>query len=289
MKVLVTGHQGYIGSVLVPVLRAAGHEVTGLDAGYYRGCTLRTQPPHDDEIRTIAADVRDVPGDDLAGFDAVVHLAALCNDPLGDLNADWTYDVNLRASVRLARLARDAGVERFVFASSCSVYGDAGTSAELTESTPVRPLTPYAVSKARGEEDIAALADAGFSPVFLRNGSVYGVSPRLRADIVLNNLVCWALTTGTVTMYTDGSPWRPLVHVEDVCAAIGTVLTAPRAAVHAQVFNVGRDGENYQVATLAELVREGVQGSGVQRVAHAGGDARDDVVVRTRVCDVEVV
>ncbi len=275
MRVLVTGHRGYIGSVLTRELVAAGHSLSGLDAGYFDDCTLG--PPDGLMAGGMSSrkDIRDVTRFELTGLDAVIHLAALCNDPIGDLNPELTYDINHRATVRLARLAKEAGVPRFIFSSSCSVYGDAGVDDELRETAATRPLTPYAVSKARAEEDIAAIADDSFSPVFLRNGSVYGLSPRLRADIVLNNLVCWAVTTGRVTMLTDGSPWRPLVHVEDVAAVISLVLTAPREIIHNQVFNVGVPGENYRVRDLAEIVCDAVPGSEIVLVPHAGGDTRD--------------
>ncbi len=275
MRVLVTGHSGYIGSVLIRALVAAGHSVSGLDAGYYDGCALGQPLDLVSDSCGDRKDIRDATRADLTGFDAVMHLAALCNDPIGDLNPEWTHEINHRATVRLARLAKEAGVSRFIFSSSCSVYGDAGVDDELTETTTPRPLTPYALSKARSEHDIAQIADASFSPVFLRNGSVYGLSPRLRADIVLNNLVCWAVTTGRVTMLSDGSPWRPLVHVEDVVAVFSLMLTAPRDTIHNQVFNVGVPGENYQVRRLAEIVCDAVPGSEVVSVPHAGGDTRD--------------
>ncbi|MBV9100436.1 MAG: SDR family oxidoreductase [Candidatus Dormibacteraeota bacterium] len=275
MRVLVTGHDGYIGRVLTRVLEEAGHVIGGVDSGYYADCGFDAPARADPAASAPRSDVRDLTVDDLAGWDAVVHLAALCNDPVGDLSNEWTHDINHAGAVHVARLARDAGVKRFLFASSCSVYGDAGTDTELSETSAVRPLTAYAVSKARAEEDLAALAGPGFSPVFLRNGSVYGLSPRFRADIVLNNLVCWAVTTGQVTMFTDGTPWRPLVHVEDVSRAFLTVLTAPRDAVHNEVFNVGVPGENYQVADLAAIVCSAVPGSRIGLVPHAGGDMRD--------------
>jgi nucleoside-diphosphate-sugar epimerase len=275
MRVLVTGHSGYIGSALTRALRAAGHSVSGLDAGYFEDCTLGQPYGSVNGTKGLRKDVRDATRADLAGLDAVIHLAALCNDPIGDLNPGWTHEINHRATVRLALLAKEAGVSRFIFSSSCSVYGDAGVEDELTETAAPRPLTPYAVSKARSERDIAKIADGSFSPVFLRNGSVYGLSPRLRADIVLNNLVCWAVTTGRVTMLSDGSPWRPLVHVEDVAAVFSLMLTAPRETIHNQVFNVGVPGENYQVRSLADIVCDAVPGSEVVVVPHAGGDTRD--------------
>ncbi len=253
MRILVTGHQGYIGSVMTPYLAAAGHDVVGLDSGLFGDCLFGA---NDLKTRSISQDVRDVTVEDLRGFDAVVHLAALANDPLGDLNPDWTYDINHRASVHLARMAKEAGVQRFVFSSSCSMYGDGWKDELLSEDAPMRPLTPYAVSKARSEEDIAHLADAGFTPVYMRNGSAYGVSSHLRADLVLNNLMGWAFTTGKIKILSDGSPWRPIVHVEDIARAFAQALIAPKAAVHNQAFNVGPDGENYQVRELAGIVNE---------------------------------
>jgi len=253
MRILVTGHQGYIGSVMTRYLDAQGHDVVGLDTAFFGDCVFGH---NDDPTPSIYKDVRDVTADDLRGFDAVVHLAALANDPLGDLNPDWTYDINHRASVHLAQAAKAAGVERFVFSSSCSMYGDGWKDELLTEDAPMRPLTPYAVSKARSEEDIAGLADGHFTPVYMRNGSAYGISSHLRADLVLNNLMGWAFTTGKIKILSDGSPWRPIVHVEDISMAFAQALTAPRAAVHNQAFNVGPEGENYQVRDLAGIVNE---------------------------------
>ncbi|MGH9890750.1 MAG: NAD-dependent epimerase/dehydratase family protein [bacterium] len=270
MRLLVTGHNGYIGSVMVPVLQAAGHDVVGLDTCYFEDCVLGAEPYPVPELRK---DIRDVILSDLTGFDAIVHLAALCNDPLGDLNPDWTHDINHRASVHLARLARDAGVRRFLYASSCSMYGAAGEEV-LSEEAPLRPLTPYAVSKVRTEEDVARLADADFSPVFMRNATAYGLSPRLRADVVLNNLVCWAHTTGSIRIMSDGSPWRPIVHVQDIACAFTVALTASREAIHNQAFNVGSNEENYQVKELAEIVRNTVPGCTVEYASGGGPDPR---------------
>ena len=253
MRILITGHQGYIGSVMTPYLAAAGHDVVGLDTAFFGDCLFGDGAV---TVPSIRKDVRDVTVEDLRGFDGVVHLAALANDPLGDLNPDWTYDINHRGSVHLARMAKDAGVTRFVFSSSCSMYGDGWKDELLSEDAPMRPLTPYAVSKARSEEDIAALADGDFTPVYMRNGSAYGISSHLRADLVLNNLMGWAFTTGRIRILSDGSPWRPIVHVEDIAMAFAQALIAPRAAVHNQAFNVGADGENYQVRDLAGIVNE---------------------------------
>ncbi|HEX5949811.1 MAG TPA: SDR family oxidoreductase, partial [Actinomycetota bacterium] len=234
MRILVTGHRGYIGTILVPMLLAEGHEVVGLDSDLYQRCTFG-DPPAD--VTAIRKDVRDVEPSDLEGYDAVVHLAGLSNDPLGDLNPTLTYDINHEGSVRLAILAKQAAVPRFVFSSSCSNYGAAGDEI-LTEESPFRPVTPYGVSKVRVEQDVSQLADERFSPTFLRNATAYGVSPRLRFDLVLNNLVAWAFTTGVVALKSDGTPWRPIVHVEDIAQAFIAVLHAPRERVHNQAFNV---------------------------------------------------
>ena len=253
MRILITGHKGYIGSVMTPYLGAEGHDVVGLDTEFFGDCVFGRDV---DRTPSMRKDVRDVTVDDLRGFDAVVHLAALANDPLGDLNPEWTFDINHQASVHLARTAKEAGVRRFVFSSSCSMYGDGWKDELLSEDAPMRPLTPYAVSKALAEEDIARLADDAFTPVYMRNGSAYGISSHLRADLVLNNLMGWAFTTGNIRILSDGSPWRPIVHVEDIAMAFAEALIAPRAAVHNQAFNVGGAGENYQVRDLAGIVNE---------------------------------
>jgi nucleoside-diphosphate-sugar epimerase len=271
MRVLVTGHNGYIGSVMAPRLKQLGHEVIGLDTLYFEDCAFGAEP---DWIPSLRHDIRDVTSKDLEGLDAIVHLAALCNDPLGDLNADWTNDINYTASVRLAEMAREVGVKRFLYASSCSMYGAAGQDMLLSEDAPLRPITAYATSKVRTEEAIARLADADFSPVFMRNATAYGVSPRLRADVVLNNLVCWAHTTGRIRIMSDGTPWRPIVHVMDISRAFAAALVAPREAVHNQAFNVGSNGENYQVLELAEIVRATVPGCTVEFGPGAGPDPR---------------
>lgn len=272
MRVLVTGHNGYIGSVMVSALEAARHEVVGLDSFFFEDCSIPMQERA--RIPALRKDVRDVQVSDLEGFGAVAHLAALCNDPLGDLHPEWTYEINHQASVRLARMAREAGVERFLFASSCSMYGAAGGDGVLNEDAPLRPLTPYAISKVRTEEDISKLADGSFSPVFMRNATAYGLSPRLRADVVLNNLVCWAHTTGRIRIMSDGTPWRPIVHVHDIAQAFAVALAAPREAIHNQAFNVGANGENYQVRELAEIVRNTVPGCVVEYADGAGPDPR---------------
>jgi len=263
MRILVTGHQGYIGSVMTRYLAAEGHEVVGLDTAFFGDCVFGVD---DDSTPSIYKDVRDVTVEDLQGFDAVVHLAALANDPLGDLNPDWTYDINHRATVHLAETAKAAGIERFVFSSSCSMYGDGWKDELLSEDAPMRPLTPYAVSKARSEEGISRLADRHFTPVYMRNGSAYGISSHLRADLVLNNLMGWAMTTGKIKILSDGSPWRPIVHVEDISMAFAQALTAPKRVVHNQAFNVGPEGENYQVRDLAGIVNELVPDATVEYV-----------------------
>lgn len=271
MRVLITGHLGYIGPIMVRLFQEAGHEVHGLDTGYFAAHVLGPPPPAIPERRL---DLRDVEPALLAGFDAVAHLAALSNDPLGSLEPEQTYEINHRASIRLARAAKAAGVERFLYASSCSVYGRAGASGPLDETAEFAPVTPYAVSKVRVEDDINALADDGFSTVSLRNATAYGFSPRLRTDIVLNDLTAWALLTGEVKVLSDGTPWRPIVHIEDISRAFLAALEAPREVIHTEAFNVGRNRENYQVADIARIVGEVVPGSQVVITGEAGADPR---------------
>lgn len=279
MRVLVTGHRGYIGSVLVPCLQKCGHDVVGLDTGYFEECLLQADPT---PVPTIRKDLRDVTAADLTGFDAICHLAALSNDPLGDLRPEWTYDINHTGSLRLAQLAKQAGVRRFLFSSSCSMYGANATDALLTEDAPLNPLTPYAISKVKLEHDLARLADDKFSPVYLRNATAYGVSPRLRADLVLNNLVAWACTTGKIKILSDGTPWRPIVHVEDICRAFAHFLTVPRELIHNRAFNIGRNDENYQVRQLADIVRETVPGCEIEYAGQGGPDPRNYRIDFTR-------
>jgi nucleoside-diphosphate-sugar epimerase len=270
MRVLITGHHGYIGSVLAPFLAADGHDVVGIDSNYFVDCLFGEAPP---EIEQRLCDIREVMPEDLAGFDAVCHLAALSNDPLGNLNPRLTAEINHLASVRLARLAKQAGVSRFIFSSSCSLYGSAG-SEMLTESASFEPITPYAASKVAVEQEVSKLADESFTPVFLRNATAYGVSPRLRLDLVLNEFVACSVLQQIIVIRSDGTPWRPVVHVEDICRAFAAVLTAPRGLVHNQAFNVGRSDENYRVNELAEMVCQAVPGCTVEYAAGGGPDRR---------------
>ena len=271
MRILVTGHKGYIGAVLAPMLIAEGHEVVGLDSDLYQRCTFGNQLP---EIISTRKDLRDVEAEDVEGFDAVIHLAALSNDPLGNLNPDLTYEINHLASVKLARLAKEVGVPRYLFSSSCSTYGAAAGEEMLTEEAEFNPVTPYGDSKVLVEKDVATLADDNFSPVFLRNATAYGVSSRMRFDIVLNNLVAWAFSTGKVLIKSDGTPWRPIIHIEDIARAFISVLNAPREVIHNQAFNVGRNDQNYRIRDLAEIVKEIVPGCQIEYAQDAGPDKR---------------
>jgi nucleoside-diphosphate-sugar epimerase len=281
MKILVTGHSGYIGVVLVPMLQANGHEVVGLDSDLYERCTFGDGIP---KIRAMRKDIRDVEAADLEGFDAVMHLAALSNDPLGNLNPTLTYEINHLASVRLARLAKEFGVSRFLFSSSCSTYGAAGEQM-LTEEAEFNPVTPYGESKVFVEREVAQLADDNFSPVFLRNATAYGVSPRLRFDIVLNNLVAWAYSTGKVLIKSDGTPWRPIIHIEDISRAFIAALNAPREVIHNQAFNVGRNDQNYRIREIADIVKETVPGCEIEYAQDAGPDKRSYRVDFTKIAE----
>jgi nucleoside-diphosphate-sugar epimerase len=271
MRVMVTGHDGYIGTVLVPLFQRAGHSVLGVDNGMFHDCTFVPQDVFaDDELWL---DVRDLRPEHFRGVDAVVHLAGISNDPLGDLNPETTYDINHRATVQVAELAKSAGVDRFVFSSSCSTYGSHGDE-PLDESADFKPVTPYGHSKVLAERDLATLADESFSPTFLRNATAFGVSPRLRGDLVVNNLVGYAHTTQQVLLKSDGLPWRPLVHIEDISRAFLAVVEAPRRTVHLKAYNVGTD-ENYRIREVAEIVADVVKGSTVAFSPTASPDTRN--------------
>ena len=270
MKVLVTGSQGYIGTILVPMLQKEGHDVVGLDTDLYRRCTFSGQLP---DLKILHLDVRDVTKDAIAGFDAIIHLAGLSNDPLGDYQPKITKDINETASVRLAQLAKAAGIKRFLFASSCSNYGAAGSDF-LTEKSRFNPVTPYGESKVKVEQALMTMADDDFSPTYIRASTAYGMSPRIRFDLVVNNLTAWAFTTGKVYLKSDGTPWRPIVHVEDISSAYIAALHAPRTAVHNEAFNIGTTTENYMIREIAEIVKDVVPGCEIEYAPDASPDKR---------------
>jgi len=269
-RVLLTGHKGYIGSILAPLLTQAGYAVTGMDTGYFASCTLVPDPV---VIPTINKDIRQLVPDELRGYDAVIHLAALSNDPIGNLDEGWTREINYEGSVRLAEYAKNAGVKRFLFSSSCIMYGMSEAQV-VNEESPLDPRTEYARSKVFAERGISALAADGFSPTFLRNGTIYGLSPRMRFDTVLNDLVATGLTTGKVVVHGDGKPWRPVIHVEDVASAFIAALQAPIEKVHNQAFNTGANELNYQIGDLARIVTETVPDCVLELESQSGADQR---------------
>jgi nucleoside-diphosphate-sugar epimerase len=282
MRILVTGHDGYIGGALVPMLQERGHEVVGLDSRLFAGCALGPEPP---EVAGSTTDIRDVTPAHFEGVDAVMHLAGISNDPLGDLRPETTYDINHIGAIRVAEAAKAAGVERYVFSSSCSLYGAHG-DAPIDESAEFNPVTPYGDSKVLAERDLIAMADDDFSPTFLRNATAFGVSERVRGDLVVNNLVGLAVSTGKVLMKSDGSPWRPLVHIEDISLAFIAAVEAPREAVHLEAFNIGRTQENYRVREVAEIVADVVPGTELAFAENAGPDKRNYRVDCDKAADV---
>ena len=270
MKVLVTGNKGYIGSVLCKELLRQGFEVVGFDTNFYNDCNFLNG---DYDIKQINKDIREITHGDLEGINAIIHLAALSNDPMGELNPKLTSDINYRASVKLAKIAKKRGVERFIFSSSCSLYGVSGNDM-IDENGKLNPITEYAKSKVESEKEISKLADKSFCPVFLRNATVYGISPMLRVDLVVNNLTGWAFTTGKIRIMSDGTPWRPLIHTQDICKAFIAVLRAPREIVHNQVFNVGKNEDNYQIKDIADIIIEMMPRCIVEYTGEHGVDNR---------------
>ena len=272
--VLLTGNTGYIGTVMTERLKKASYKVVGLDSGLFAENYLYDVPSAAVPDRQIMKDIRNISGEDLDGIDAVIHLAGLSNDPMGELNPALTDEINRKSTVTLARLSKSKGIGRFIFASSCSIYGISDNKTAVKEDGELRPLTAYARAKVDAEAGLAGLADRSFHPVFMRNATVYGLSPRLRLDLVVNNLLAWAVTTGEVNTMSDGTPWRPLVHIQDFCSAFLEALAAPHAAIHCQALNVGKPDGIYQVREIAEEVRKAVSGSKVKILNRTGSDER---------------
>ncbi|MBP7088331.1 MAG: SDR family oxidoreductase [Candidatus Omnitrophica bacterium] len=270
MNILVTGSKGYIGSVLCTKLAEEGFKIKGLDTDFYQGCNLFNC---DNSIEHMFKDVRHITKEDLVGFDAIIHLAALSNDPIGALNPKLTYDINCKASIQLAKYAKEAGVRRFIFSSSCSIYG-ISSSEMIDEAGRLNPVTEYAKSKIKAEQEIAKYADSNFSPVFLRNSTVYGISPRHRVDLVVNNLVGWAYVTGKIRIMSDGTPWRPLIHLEDICQAFTVTLKAPKDLIHNQTFNVGSNNSNYQIKDIADVIQKVMPECNIEYTGEHGSDSR---------------
>lgn len=284
MRVLVTGHKGYIGTIAVPILQAEGHQVVGLDNDLFEGCNFgdKSITGEISDVPYLRKDIRDVEVSDLEGVDAVVHLCALSNDPLANLNPSITYEINYLASVKLAKLAKTVGAQRFIFMSSCSVYGAAGENM-VTEESELNPVTPYGISKVKAEKEISMLADDDFSPTFLRSATAYGLSPMLRFDVVLNNFVAWAYTSGAVLLKSDGTAFRPIIHIEDISRAFAVVLESPRDLIHNQVFNLGITSENWQIRDLAEIAKEAVPNSRIEFAKDAEPDKRSYRVDFTKI------
>lgn len=271
MKVLITGHRGYIGPHLIKILKDSGHHTTGVDIGLFEGCEWDPMPEADVELKK---DVRDLEVDDLKGFDCVMHLAAISNDPMGDINPEITYSINREGSIRLGELSRKAGVKRFLFSSSCSIYGK-GAKLDLDESDPTNPLTAYAISKIDTENALIDMADDQFSPAYLRNATAYGYSPNLRIDLVVNNLLACAHARGDIRIHSDGSPWRPLIHCKDIANAFLAFLEAPRETIHNQIVNVGGNPENYQVKDVADKVQDLIPSANIVYTGEVGEDPRN--------------